>query len=99
MTGGLLIWAGQFIGVYLISSMADVAATAEDSAWSLAGVVFSAACLAGIVALGVWAARMKPADQLRAFERSLAVGACVLGGIGVVFQTLPLALSLMAGQA
>jgi len=102
MTGGLLIWAGQFLGVYLISSAADVAATAADAGWSLAGLAFSLICLAGVVALGARAAmalRSSPTDERERFEWSLALGGSVIGGVGVLFQTLPLVQILVAGQA
>jgi len=102
MTGGLLIWAGQFLGVYLISSAADVVATAADPAWSLAGLAFSLVCLAGIVALGGYAAlalRSRRSDENARFQSSLALGGSLIGGVGVLFQTLPLVLSLVAGQA
>lgn len=102
MTGGLLIWAGQFLGVYLIASAADVVATAEDRGWTLAGLAFSLACLAGVAALGGYAAlalRSRPADDGQRFEWSLALGGSLIGGVGVLFQTLPLALSLLAREA
>lgn len=87
LTGGLLIWAVHFMGVYLISSTADVVAYAEAPLWRLIGVGFSLACLAaeGLVVL---AALKTPAG----FERAIAVGGCCIGGIGIVFQTLPLIL-------
>ena len=51
MTGGLLIWAVHFIGVYLISSAADVWSSNEaaDARWL--GLSFSMVCLLAIIAL------------------------------------------------
>lgn len=93
MTGGLLIWATHFIGVYLIASTADVVATAEDARWKMGAIVFSLACLGAVLGLAwpVLKGRRAAAGQER-FETDLALGACLIGGVGITFQTLPLLL-------
>ncbi|MDQ1154171.1 hypothetical protein [Brevundimonas sp. SORGH_AS_0993] len=91
MLGGLLIWAAHFLGLYALSSAADVA-RGDAGAWNGAGVVFSLACLAAIAVLGgsgVRALKARP-DETRAFGLLLAVIGAALGGIGVVFQSLVL---------
>jgi hypothetical protein len=90
--GGLLIWTAHFLGLYLLSSAADVAR--EDAgAWNGAGLIFSLICLMVIAFLCwrciVWL-RTKPSDETRAFGLRLAVAGGLLGGIGVAFQTLVL---------
>ena len=92
MLGGLLIWAAHFLGLYLLSSAADVA-RGDAGAWNGAGLIFSLICLM-VTAVLCWRCivwlRMKPRDETRAFGLRLAVAGGLLGGIGVVFQTLVL---------
>lgn len=92
MLGGLLIWAAHFLGLYLLSSTSDVA-RGDAGAWNGAGLIFSLICLMVIAVLCwcciVWL-REKPRDETRAFGLRLAVAGGLLGGIGVVFQTLVL---------
>jgi drug/metabolite transporter (DMT)-like permease len=93
LLGGLLFWATHFLGLYLITSVADVVATADDPVWRLAGAGFSLVCIAGAAGLGVAiarAGRRGPQPDPRRFEHSVALGGCVIGGIGVAFQTLAL---------
>jgi len=91
MLGGLLIWAAHFMGLYLLSSAADVA-RGDAGAWNISGLIFSALCLATIGAL-CWkcliALRAKP-EATRSFGLRLAIAGGLLGAIGVVFHTLVL---------
>ena len=92
MLGGLLIWAAHFIGLYLLSSAADVARD-DAAAWNGAGLVFSLICLiaiGGVCLIAVRVLKTRPADDTRAFGLLLAVAGGALGGIGVVFQSLVL---------
>jgi hypothetical protein len=88
MTGGLIVWAVHFIGVYLISSVADVVATADDARWRMAGLAFSGFCaLAAVAVLGAALRRVRAhpdafADQIAAFGSGVAI-------IGIVWQALP----------
>ena len=83
-----MIWAAHFLGVYLISSTADVVATAEAPLWRLIGGGFSLACLAGEAGLALLILKTR-----RGFEPAVGVGGCFIGGVGIVFQTLPLLLT------
>ena len=91
MLGGLLIWAAHFLGLYLLSSAADVA-RGDAGAWNAFGLTFSVLCLASIGAL-CWkcliALRAKP-EATRSFGLRLAIAGSLLGAISVVFQTLVL---------
>lgn len=91
MLGGLLIWSAHFLGLYLLSSAADVAR--EDAgAWNAFGLTFSLVCLLAIAALcwrNLTALRAKPAPT-QAFGLRIAIAAGLLSGIGVIFQTLVL---------
>ncbi len=88
MTGGLIVWAVHFIGVYLISSVADVVATADDAPWRMAGLAFSGVCV--LITMGLlWAAlrrlQVKPprfGDQLAALGAGTAI-------IAIAWQALP----------
>lgn len=91
MLGGLLIWAAHFLGLYLLSSAADVA-RGDAGAFSIAGYVFSLVCLLAIAALcwrSLTALRAKPAPT-EAFGLRVSIAAGLLSGIGVIFQTLVL---------
>jgi len=92
MLGGLLIWAAHFLGLYLLSSASDVARD-DAGAWNGAGLAFSLICLLVILGLCwrciVWL-RAGQADETRTFGLRLAVAGGLLGGIGVMFQTLVL---------
>lgn len=94
ITGGLLIWAAHFLGVYLISSVADVAASADAPAWRAAGLAFSLACATGIAGFGLFAWRRREDARLAGwdFARSVALTGSGVGLVGVIYQTLPLVL-------
>lgn len=91
MTGGLIVWAVHFIGVYALSSLADVVASADDPAWRAAGLAFSGVCvLAAALLLAFALKRLRRTDsedgrfpdQLAAFGAGLAV-------VAIVWQALP----------
>ncbi len=92
MLGGLLIWALHFIGVYIIASIADVVATADDFAWRMGGLAFSGLCLLAILA-AAWRAygilRVEPPDDLARFGAWLGLLGAAIGAAGVVFQSMP----------
>ncbi|QYF87410.1 hypothetical protein [Brevundimonas sp. PAMC22021] len=92
MLAGLSIWALHFIGVYLIASVADVVATADDFAWRMGGVAFSVACalLCGAaIALPAMALRRGTGAEVERFSLQLGVLGGAIGLIGIVYQTLP----------
>lgn len=91
MTGGLLVWALHFIGVYALASLADVVAAADDPAWRAAGLGFSGFCVLAAAFLLIRALRRlrRPdqgagrfADQLAAFGAGLAL-------VAIAWQSLP----------
>lgn len=90
MLGGLLIWAGHFLGVYTLSSVADVVSRADDPAWRAIALGFSVACVAALGVLLVLAARRlrRPAAGSRLTDQLAALGAG-LALIAVVWQALP----------
>ncbi|WP_295226859.1 hypothetical protein [uncultured Brevundimonas sp.] len=91
MLGGLLIWAAHFLGLYLLSSAADVAHR-DAGAWNGTGLIFSLVCLLAITGLcwrSLIALRAKP-EPTQAFGLRIAIAAGLLSGIGVIFQTLVL---------
>lgn len=92
LTGGLLIWAAHFLGVYLIASVADVADGRDAPAWRLAGLGFSLICLSALVMFGVFAWRRRVDERLANwdFARSIALTGSGVALIGVIYQTLPL---------
>ena len=85
MLGGLIVWSVHFIGVYLISSVADVVATADDGGWRMAGLAFSGVCVlitGGILVVVFRRGRLGFADQMA------ALGATI-GLIAICWQALP----------
>lgn len=87
MTGGLVVWAIQFSALYGLSSLADVAATADDLRWRLAGLGLT---LFGVVAcsLLLWMAlRRRRASGL--FADDIAALSAGLGLVAVAWQGFP----------
>lgn len=92
MTGGLLIWAAHFIGVYLISSAADVWSSSEAPGPRWLGLSFSMVCLLSIIAIAVWLGRgRREGFGPEAWERRVGLTSALVAGIGVLWQTAPLA--------
>lgn len=90
MLGGLILWLVHFLGVYVIASLADVVATADDPAWRMAGLAFSAVCVLGAVALLLHAVGRlgRPAGGSLLIAQLAATGA-LLALIAIVWQALP----------
>jgi len=92
MTGGLLIWALHFIGLYGIASAEDVWGAPDAWSWRLAGVVFSLLCLAATVGVGLWLARQRPdPEEPEAWERRVGLTGALVAAVSIVWQTGPLA--------
>jgi len=89
LTGGLLIWAAHFLGIYLIASVGEVVAAAADPGWRLGGLVFSGVCALAEAALLTALIRAAPREGAPGFGRSIGVLGAVLGLIGIVWQSLP----------
>ena len=91
MLGGLVLWGVHFLGVYLIASVADVVATADDPAWRMAGLGFSVLCVLAGAALGLIAAnRLRRArEEAPRFRWELAALGFGLAVVAMVWQALP----------
>ena len=91
MTGGLIVWAVHFLGVYALSSLADVVASADDPAWRAAALVFSGVCvLASVVLLAITAQRLRRGDgEGPRFPDQLAALGAGLAIVAIVWQALP----------
>lgn len=88
MTGGLVLWAAHFLGVYLISSAADVASTADDVRWRMAGLTFSLVLVLAAAGL-LWAALRRLQAGPDRFADQLAALAAAVSLIAITWQTLP----------
>ena len=91
-TGGLLVWAAHFLGLYLLASVADVARD-DAGAWRGVGLTFSLACLAVAAGLGLNAlirSRARSDDATQGIGLALQAGAAAIGAVGVIFQTMVL---------
>lgn len=91
MLGGLIVWSIHFLGVYLISSVADVVATADAPAWRMVGLAFSLACGATTGVLLWSAARRMSGHDARFPDQVAALGAAV-SLIAIAWQSLPMLL-------
>ncbi|MBB4797470.1 hypothetical protein HNP32_001194 [Brevundimonas bullata] len=92
MTGGLLIWAVHFIGVYLISSAADVWSSSEAASARWIGLAFSMGCLLADIAMAVWLSRgRREVFGPEAWERRVGLTGVLVAAIGVLWQTAPMA--------
>lgn len=87
MLGGLIVWTLHFLVIYGLASVADVSDPALRSLWSIAGVGATALGLATLVWIGYRATRRPGLVHL------LGIGGCILSGVAIVFQSLPLFIS------
>ena len=87
MTGGLVVWAAQFSGLYALSSLADVVAEADAPVWRMAGLaltVASALVCGGLLWLAVQRRRRQGG-----FRHDIAALSAGVGGLAVIWQGLP----------
>jgi hypothetical protein len=90
MLGGLLIWAGHFLGVYGIASVAATVSRADDAGWRALGLGFSAVCAVGcLILLGVALFRQRRDGGTERFQDQLAGLGAGLATIAIVWQALP----------
>lgn len=89
LTGGLLIWAAHFLGVYLLASLAEIVA-GDTPDWRIAALALSAGCVAAEAGLILGLARRSVSDGDRGFARGVGFMGAGLGLVGIVWQTLPL---------
>lgn len=90
LTAGLLIWAAHFAGVYLISSLGDVAASADAWSWRAAGLAFSAVCFTAAAGVAIRFRRGGRSGAATSWEDHVSGGGALVAVVGVVWQTLPL---------
>lgn len=90
LLGGLLIWTGHFLGLYLLASIADIAPARADGPLVAATIAFTVACAlaAGALAVLAWrkAERGEPIERFRA--RLAALGGAV-AAVAVTWQSAP----------
>ena len=91
MTGGLLIWAAHFIGLYLMSSAADVWSSSEAAGARWMGLVFSLGCLVAVIAMAVWLGKQQGRGGPEAWERRVGLTGVLVAGVSILWQTAPLA--------
>lgn len=91
MTAGLLIWAAHFLGLYLISSAADVWSSADAAGARLIGLAFSLSCLLAVIGAAAWIWRQGEKNEPEVWERRVALTGVVVAVIGVIWQSAPLA--------
>ena len=90
MLGGLLIWTLHFLAVYSVASVADVSDPSTHTLWKGLGLAFTGLCL---LALVVIALRARPSTSDAGLYRQVGLGACAVGFIAIVFQSVPLLVS------
>lgn len=91
MIGGLLIWAAHFIGLYLISSAADVWSSSEAAVARWLGLAFSLSCLLALIALAIWLGRERRRAGSEHWERRVGLTGVLVAGVSLLWQTAPLA--------
>lgn len=91
MMGGLLVWAAHFLGVYVISSLGDVAATADAPFWRMAALGFSGVCMVaetGFLLVVTGRGRIAT-GELEPFITGVGVTGGLVGLVGIAWQALP----------
>lgn len=92
MTGGLVIWALHFMGLYAIASAADVWGAPDAWLWRLTGVIFSVLCLLATIGVVLWLIRQGQApSEPEAWERRVGLTGALVAAVSIVWQTGPLA--------
>lgn len=91
MLGGLIVWTVHFMGVYAIASLADVVSEADDPAWRMVGLGFSAICVLAAAGIAVAALRRVrgPTDPAAGFGDQLALLGAGVAVVAIVWQALP----------
>ncbi|MET4682704.1 hypothetical protein [Brevundimonas faecalis] len=90
MTAGLLIWAAHFLGLYLLSSAADVWSSADAPSARGGGWAFSFLCLALLAVIVTFLLRRPARDDPGRWERCVALAGALVAAVGIVWQTAPL---------
>ena len=89
MLGGLGVWAVHFLGVYGLASLADLSPNPAWR-WTAIGMVFSLVCLVSLWPLFAVARRRSSSGLVG----SIGQAGALLAAIAVVWQSLPLVVSV-----
>jgi hypothetical protein len=90
MLGGLIVWTIHFLGVYVIASVADVAADDGHPLSRAAVGVFTVVCLIAAGGLTVVAARRwRRGGGEMGFENAIAATGGAISVISILWQGLP----------
>ena len=89
--GGLIVWTGHFLGVYVIASVGDVAADADHPLSRAAVGVFTLVCLIAAGGLTVVAARRwrRGGGESAGFADIIAAAGGAISAISILWQGLP----------
>ncbi len=91
LLGSLMVWALHFVGLYTISSIADLYTSASDPASRVVGVIFTLSCLGLVAAIAAWIVRGHDDEADGRWERKLALAAAGVSALSIVWQAVPLA--------
>lgn len=91
LLGSLMVWALHFVGLYTISSIADLYTSASDPVSRVIGVIFTLGCLGLVAAMAAWISRGTSREDGRRWERKLALAAAGVSALSIVWQAVPLA--------
>lgn len=88
LTGGLIVWAIHFFGLYGIGEF--LAAAAPGTPVLVAAAVLTLACIAANGWLIFYCRRLRETDAFSAWRRSIGTGAAAFSMAGVIWQALAL---------
>jgi len=91
LLGSLMVWALHFVGLYTISSIADLYTSASDPVSRVVGVIFTLGCLGLVAAIAAWIVRGDDDEADGRWERKLALAAAGVSALSIVWQSVPLA--------
>lgn len=91
LLGSLTVWALHFVGLYTISSIADLYSFADEPVSRVVGLVFTLLCLGFIALIAVWITRSGSGEHEGLWERKLAWATTAVSGLAIAWQSIPLA--------
>ena len=87
MLGALACWALHFMLIYGFASIADVSGPATIRLWSWLGLAATVLALLALAWIALEARSKRTQSDL---TRHLGLGGCVVSGVGILLQSLPL---------
>jgi len=87
MMGGLILWAVHVFLLYLLAEFGG-----SGSGIRLAASFFTLGILGGVIWMFIAVSRGAPGDAFAGWRRRAAMLALAFGGVGIVFQYLPILL-------